>query len=1029
MQNKGAIRVFAIALAVVCVYQLSFTFVTRKVESDAREHAHGDSAREELYIDSIGSQVVYNILLRKYTYRECKEREINLGLDLKGGMNVTLEVSMVDMIRSLSDYNTDPTFNRAIALALEYQKDSQEDFVTLFGRAFEEIDPNGRLAAIFATRELRGRIDFNSTNEDVLRVIRAETEGSMDNAFNVLRSRIDRFGVVQPNIQRLETQGRILVQLPGVKEPERVRKLLQGTAVLEFWETYDNSEMFPYLQQANDRLREILDAEAALRESQTRMVEGSGEQAEPSPAEETSPLLAELESAGQEGTAESAEADTGDQELSLLDQITADSLMGDTTAALTLEQFIQENPLLGILQPNVTRQGQFVPGAGIGFAHFKDTAKIRVYLQMDQIRSLFPRDVRFHWDMAPYDEAENYFVLYSIRITGRDGRAPLEGGAVTNASVDFAQTGGAPTVTMGMNSEGAQIWARMTRDNVGKAIAILLDGYVVSAPTVDEEIPNGRSTIRGNFTYADAEDLSNVLKSGKLPAPAHIIQEAIVGPSLGRAAISSGLNSFLLAFLVVMLYMVFYYSRRAGLVADFALLSNMFFLIGVLASLGAVLTLPGIAGIVLTIGMSVDANVLIYDRIREEIIAGKGIKLAVADGYKNARSAIIDANVTTLLTGIILLVFGTGPIKGFATTLVIGISTSLFSAIFITRLVYERMLTKNRKLTFATKMTENAFRNTNIQFLGNRKIFYVISGIIVLAGVVSLFTRGLNQGIDFTGGRTYVVKFEESVNTMDVQNSLEAVFGEPPQVITFGSDNQVRISTKYKIDEDAVEVDEEVEQLLYTGLQPLLGDDVDFETFMNDYRQSSQKVGPTIADDIKVQAVWAVLFALVVIFIYILIRFRNWQYGLGAVAALVHDVLIILGIFSLFYGIMPFSLEIDQAFIAAILTVVGYSINDTVVVFDRIREYLGLYRKRDRTEIMNMALNSTLSRTFSTSLSTFFVLLMIFLFGGEVIRGFTFALLIGVVVGTYSSLFIATPVVYDSVMKSQTTGVLKGKRR
>ena len=1019
MQNKGAIRVFAIALAIVCVYQLSFTFVSRKVESDARNYAQGDTTREELYIDSIGSEVVYNILVRKYTYRECQEREINLGLDLKGGMNVTLEVSMVDMIKSLSNYNTDSTFNRAIALALEYQKDSQEDFVTLFGRAFEEIDPNGMLAAIFATRELRGEIDFNSSNADVLRVIRAETEGSMDNAFNVLRSRIDRFGVVQPNIQRLETQGRILVQLPGVKEPERVRKLLQGTAVLEFWETYDNSEIFPYLQQANERLREILDAEAALRESEADVAEGAGEQTEASTEEEVNPLLAELEQP----------ADTGDQELSLLDQITADSLMGDTTAALTLDQFVQENPLLGILQPNVTRQGQFVPGAGIGFAHTKDTAKVRRYLNMNQIRSLFPRDVRFHWDMAPYDEAENYFVLYSLRITGRDGRPPLEGGAVTSASVDFAQTGGAPTVTMGMNSEGAQVWARLTRDNVGKAIAILLDGFVVSAPTVDEEIPNGRSTIRGNFSYADAEDLSNVLKSGKLPAPARIIQEAIVGPSLGEAAIKSGMNSFLLAFMVVLLYMVFYYSRRAGLVADFALVANMFFLIGVLASLGAVLTLPGIAGIVLTIGMSVDANVLIYDRIREEIIAGKGIRLAITDGYKNARSAIIDANVTTLLTGIILLIFGTGPIKGFATTLVIGISTSLFSAIFITRLVYERMLTKNRKITFATKLTENAFRNTNIEFLRNRKIFYVISSIIVIAGIVSLFTRGLNQGIDFTGGRTYVIKFEESVNTMDIQSSLENVFGEAPQVITYGSDNQVRISTKYKIDENAVEVDEEVEQLLYDGLQTYIGDDVSFESFMSDYRQSSQKVGPTIADDIKVQAVWAILFALIVIFIYILIRFRNWQYGLGAVAALVHDVLIILGIFSLFYGIMPFSLEIDQAFIAAILTVVGYSINDTVVVFDRIREYVGLYRKRERTEILNMALNSTLSRTFSTSLSTFFVLLMIFLFGGEVIRGFTFALLIGVVVGTYSSLFIATPVVYDSILKSETTRVLKGKRR
>ncbi len=1022
MQNKGAIRFFAIALAVVCVYQLSFTFAARKVERDARNYAQGDSVMEKSFLDSIKGEVVYNIVLRKYTYKECQEREINLGLDLKGGMNVTLEVSMVDMIRSLSNYNSDSTFNQAIAQALEYQKDSQEDFVTLFGRAFEEIDPNGMLAAIFATRELRGQIDFNSSNEDVLRVIRAETEGSMDNAFNVLRSRIDRFGVVQPNIQMLETQGRILVQLPGVKEPERVRKLLQGTAVLEFWETYDNSEIFPFLQEANNRLREILDAEEALRESEA--AEGSGEA--PSQDEQINPLLSELE---QPADTESTTADTDDQELSLLDQISADSLLGDTTAALTLDQFIEENPLLGILQPNVTRQGQFVPGAGIGFAHIKDTAKVRRYLEMNQIRSLFPRDVRFHWDMAPYDEAENYFVLYSLRITGRDGRPPLEGGAVTNASVDFAQTGGAPTVTMGMNAEGANVWARLTRDNVGKAIAILLDGYVVSAPTVDEEIPNGRSTIRGNFSYADAEDLSNVLKSGKLPAPAHIIQEAIVGPSLGQAAIKSGLNSFLLAFLIVMLYMVFYYSRRAGLVADFALLANMFFLIGVLASLGAVLTLPGIAGIVLTIGMSVDANVLIYDRIREEIIAGKGIKLAVSDGYKNAQSAIIDANVTTLLTGIILLILGTGPIKGFATTLVIGISTSLFSAIFITRLVYERMLTKNRTITFATKLTQNAFRNTNIQFLGNRKIFYVISGIIVLAGVVSLLTRGLNQGIDFTGGRTYVVKFEESVNTEDIQNSLDIVLGEPPEVITYGSDNQVRISTKYKIDEDAVEVDEEVEQLLYEGLKPYIGDNVSFESFLSDYRQSSQKVGPTIADDIKVQAIWAILFALVVIFIYILIRFRNWQYGLGAVAALVHDVLIILGIFSLFYGIMPFSLEIDQAFIAAILTVVGYSINDTVVVFDRIREYVGLYRKRDRTEILNMALNSTLSRTFSTSLSTFFVLLMIFLFGGEVIRGFTFALLIGVVVGTYSSLFIATPVVYDTILKSETTRVLKSKRR
>jgi len=1029
MQNKGAIRIFAIALAVVCVYQLSFSFVARKVERNAAEYAQGDSAQYESYIDSISSEVVYNILVRKYTYKECRERVINLGLDLKGGMNVTLEISMVDMIQSLSNYSTDTTFNRAIRLAHQYETESQDDFITLFGRAFEEIDPNGRMAAIFATRELRTMIDYNTSNEEVLRVIRAQTDGSIDNAFNVLRNRIDRFGVVQPNIQRLETQGRILVELPGVKEQERVRKLLQGTANLEFWETYDNAEIFQYIQDANIRIKEILDAQEAMDANANQDAEGEAAVTGDEEGNLLLDALADTESPSDQSLMDAISDDTTTQELSLLDQLQADSLLGDTSANLTIDQFIAENPLLGILQPNVTQQGQFVPGAGVGFAHYRDTGKIMQYLKLTQVRQLFPRDIRFLWDMAPFDDAENYFVLYSIRVTGRDGRPPLDGDVVTNASVDFDQSSGSATVTMGMNSEGAQVWQRLTRENVNKAIAVVLDGFVASAPTVNEEIPNGRSTISGNFTYNDAEDLTNVLKSGKLPAPARIIQEAIVGPSLGREAIRSGFNSFLLAFMVVMLYMVFYYSRRAGLVADIALLANMFFLFGVLASLGAVLTLPGIAGIVLTIGMSVDANVLIYERIREEITAGKGMKMAIKDGYKNARSAIIDANVTTLLTGVILLIFGTGPIKGFATTLVIGILTSLFSAIFLTRLIYERMLTKNRVITFSTKMTDNAFKNLNIPFLAKRRIFYVISGIIVTLGLVSLLTRGLNQGVDFTGGRTYVIRFEEPVNTQDIQASLESVLGETPQVITFGSDDQVRITTKYKITEDVAEVDEEIEQLIYQGLQPYLGDQVSFESFMNDYRQSSQKVGPTIADDIKVQAIWAILFALVVIFIYILLRFRNWQFGLGAVAALIHDVMIVLGIFSIFYGIMPFSLEIDQAFIAAILTVVGYSINDTVVVFDRIREYVSLYRKRDRSEIINLALNSTISRTFSTSLSTFFVLLAIFIFGGEVIRGFTFALLIGVVVGTYSSLFIATPVVYDTIMKSETTRVLRGKKR
>jgi SecD/SecF fusion protein len=1020
MQNKGAIRILAIALAIVCIYQLSFSIVTWKVQRDADQYAGGDPLAREAYLDSISGEVVYNILVRKYTYKECKERELNLGLDLKGGMNVTLEVSMVDMLRSLSNYSMDTTFNHAIALAREYQKNSQEDFITLFGRAFEDIDPNGRLAAIFATREMRGTIDYNSTNEEVLRVIRSETEGAMDNAFNVLRNRIDRYGVVQPNIQRLETQGRILVELPGVKEPERVRKLLQGTANLEFWETYDNSEIFPYLQDANNRIREILAAEETMK---------STEEAVEMTAEETTEEKDSLpDLLGQITQAESGETDTVGEEISLLDQLEADSLAGDTTAQ-TLEGFIRENPLFSILQPNVTRNGQFVPGAGVGFTHIKDTGKVMYYLNLSQVRSLLPRDIKFLWDMKPFDESESYYVLYALKVTGRDGRPPLGGEVVNNSAVDFDQTSGTATVVMGMNSEGAQIWQRLTRENVGKAIAVVLDDYVASAPTVSEEIPNGRSTISGNFTYSEAEDLANVLKSGKLPAPASIVQEAIVGPTLGKEAISSGFNSFLMAFVVVMLYMIFYYSRRAGLVADIALISNMFFLIGVLASLGAVLTLPGIAGIVLTIGMSVDANVLIYERIREELTAGKGIRLAIADGYKNARSAIIDSNMTTILTGVVLLVFGTGPIKGFATTLVIGILTSLFSAIFITRLIYESMLTRNRVLTFSTRMTDNAFKNTKFRFIENRKPFYILSLLIIVVGISSLFIRGLSLGTDFTGGRTFVVRFDQPVNTLDIANSLGEVYGQNPQVITFGAENQIRVTTKYKIDDDAAEADDETEQLLYEGLKPYLSENVDFETFITDYRQSSSKVGPTVADDIKIQSVWAILGSLVVIFVYIFIRFKNWQFGLGGVAALIHDTLLVLGTFSLFHGIAPFSMEIDQAFIAAILTVVGYSVNDTVVVFDRIREYVGLYRKREKADVLNMAVNSTLSRTINTALTTIFVLLVIFLFGGEVIRGFTFALLIGIGIGTYSSIFIATPIVYDTTRRSATELLLSAKKK
>ncbi len=1005
MQIKGAIRFLAIAMTIIVVYYLSFTVITSKVRQDAEQYAieHSedpDNPNRELtfqYLDSMKSEVVMDIGFKEYTFQDCQEREINLGLDLKGGMNVILEVSVEDIIKSMANNSQDTTFRRALALAKEYKKDSREDFVTLFGRAFEEVDPNARLAAIFRTIELKDKIAIDATNQEVLKVIRSEANAAIDNSFNIIRSRIDRFGVVQPNVQQLETAGRILVELPGVEDQKRVRNLLEGAANLEFWETYTNQKIYPMLVEANQRIKNIEQAQKEMTE----------QVAEEAPA--------------QEETEEAVEPTDEEGEESLLDQLESDTTAKDSTQ-MTDQEIAKNYPLFAVLQPSIHPQtGQLMSGSVIGMAHYNDTAKVRDYLSMPQVRSIFPRDIKFFWHVKPYkyDESESYYELHAIKATGRNGQAPLDGDAITNARSEFGQNQGNAQVTMSMDAEGAKTWARLTKNNIGGFIAIVLDGYVYSAPRVNSEIRGGNSQIEGDFTIAEAKDLANILKSGKMPASANIIQEEIVGPSLGQEAIDDGLTSFFIAFIVILLYMIFYYSRKAGLVADIALIINMFFIFGVLASLGAVLTLPGIAGIILTIGMSVDANVLIYERIREEMSAGKGIKLAVKDGYKNAYSAILDANITTFLTALILYTFGTGPIKGFATTLLIGIVTSLFTAIFITRLIFEWYLKRNKTITYDTKLTANAFKNTAVKFLEKRKMFYVISAAVVLVGIGSLVTRGLNQGVDFTGGRNYIVRFvnQDEVSTVEVASLLEEQFENAPVVKTYGEANQVKITTKYKIESEEPEVDEEIEQLLYTGLKPIIGDDVAFETFNTEYKQSSQKVGPTIADDIKVQAIWAILFSLIVVFLYIFIRFRNWQYGLGALAALVHDVLIILGIFSLLYSIMPFSMEIDQAFIAAILTVVGYSINDTVVVFDRIREYTTLYPKRDKNTIINAALNSTLSRTFSTSLSTFVVLLTIFIFGGEVIRGFVFALLVGVIVGTYSSLFIATPVVYDTVHK------------
>ena len=984
MRNKGAIRLLAIVFALVSLYQLTFTYVTKTVEKEAREFGAGDTKKEQAYLDSIRGEGVYNFLwIKDYSYKECKELELNLGLDLKGGMNVTMEVSVIDIIKAMANNSKDETFVAAIAKAKAMQADSQDDFVSLFGKAFQEIDPNAQLSSpdIFGTLELKDKIPFGATNKEVLNVIKEETDAAIDNTFNILRSRIDRFGVAQPNIQKADVSGRIIIELPGIKDAARVRKLLQGTASLEFWETYTASEVTQYLNVANEKLAEINAASDLSSDVKEEVVEEVKEEV---------------------------------KDVALLDKIEegAQDSLSDLQNA---KEIAKKYPLFSKLNP--TQRGS--SKAVVGMSHIKDTAAVNQLLAMPAVQSVMPRNLKFFWGVKAIDEGGNVFELFAIKVTNRDGKAPLDGDAVTSAREQVDQQTAKYEVSMSMSGEGAKTWARLTKDNVNRAIAVVLDGYVYTAPNVMGEIKGGQSSISGDFSVTEAKDLANILKSGKLPAPARIIADEVVGPSLGQESIQKGMWSFIIAFVLVLVYMFFFYSKGAGLTANIALIANLFFIFGVLASLGAVLTLPGIAGIVLTIGMSVDANVLIYERIQEELKGGKGLSLAISDGYKNAYSAIIDGNITTLLTGVILYLFGEGPIKGFATTLVIGIFSSLFAAIFITRLILEASLKKNRNITFTTKFTDGWLRDAGVKFLEKRKVFYVISAIAIVISIGSLSTRGLNQGIDFKGGRTYVVAFDKAVAVEDVAKSLGAVYEHAPEVKTFGGDSQVKITTKYKIDESSTEVDDEVEDLLYKGLSPYLADGTSKADFLENNRKMSQKVGPTIADDIRKSAVWSILFALIVIFLYIMVRFSNWQYGLGAIAALAHDSIIVLGIFSLCYGWLPFSLEVDQAFIAAILTVVGYSINDTVVVFDRIREYIGLYPKRNREEVVNNALNSTLRRTFSTSLSTTVVLLAIFIFGGTSIQGFTFALLVGVLVGTYSSLFIASPIAYDTSLRVQ----------
>ena len=1005
MQSKGAIRLVAILLAIACIWQLSFTAVTGIMEKRADKYADKaveafdlskvaaedqayvlDSVRKHQsrwYTDSISSEKVYF----GFTYKDVKAKEINLGLDLKGGMNVMLQVQLEDLVKALAGDHT-PEFNQAVALAKERSVSSRGDFITLFADAWKEVSNGQRLAQIFGTYEMRDRIKPDSTDDEVIAVIREDAEAAVANSFNVLRNRIDRFGVASPSIQKLGNTGRILIELPGVKEPERVRKLLQGTASLEFWTTYENSEIAPYLEEANEALAQL---------------------------------------AGSQNTAAAAPAAS--------DDVIAQELASQSSSEA--DAFRKANPLYAVLTPSQSRQG-----ALIGYANAVDTAKVNALLK--ETADIFPADFRPMWSVKPsqYVGVDNVYELIAIKASSRDGRAPLDGSVVTDARVSYNnQRGtGAPTVSMSMNAEGANIWARLTKDNIGRQIAIVLDGTVYSNPVVNTEITGGNSEISGNFDVEEATDLTNVLKSGKLPAPATIVQEQVVGPSLGAESIRAGLISFIIAFILVLLYMIFFY-QGAGLVADVALLTNVVFLFGTLAAFGATLTLPGIAGLVLTLGMAVDANVIIYERIKEELKAGKGLSKAVHDGYQNAYSAIIDGQVTTLLTGIVLFIFGSGPIQGFATTLIIGIITSVITSIFITRIIFDDRVSKGKGITFENNLTKNFLKNTKVNFLGGRKWSYIISGTVIVLSLCSIFFKGFTYGVDFTGGRTYIVRFDKPVSAEDVRAEAIRVFDAAAaadetvgaasvEVKQYGGDSQMKITTSYKYKDESSAVDAEIEGMLYEALSGFYAEPVTLTEFTSTLDNpngiiSSDKVGASIASDIRRNAIIAVIIALLVIFAYIAWRFKGWAWGLGGVVSLAHTAIIIIGFFSFFSGILPFNLDVDQTFIAAILTIIGYAINDNVVIFDRIRENLQLHPNDDFKETVNKSLNATLTRTVNTSVSTLLPMLAIAIFGGESIRGLSVALCLGILIGTYASIMIGTPIMVDTVLGAKKKAAKK----
>ena len=990
MQNKGIVIVLAVLMTLASIFYLSFSVATNYYDSEAAKIK--DPIAQQDYKDSVK-------YLGIYSYQRCLETQIGLGLDLKGGMNVILEISVPDVVETLADHKTDAAFVKSMEQAKKEEETSQSDFISLFIKYYRQNAPGHRLAEIFATQQLKGQVSTQSSDKEVEKALRSQVQSAIDNSYNVVRNRIDKFGVVQPNIQKLEGQeGRIMVEMPGVREPERVRKLLQGSANLEFWETYNSEEITPYLRQLDQTMAN--GGEVKKDTAATEKKDDAAKKAEV--AEKTSP--AKLKVNANKNSAAKAAA---------------------SSESAQMAQAKKTNPLLAVLQ--LAPQGSL---SVVGYANVRDTAAVNKIIYSAAAKQVLPSDLKLLWGAKPADglSVKNVYELYALKVTQSNGHAPLEGDVITDAKDEFDQMSNRPSVSMSMNSDGARRWAEMTKANINKAIAIVLDGAVYSAPRVNGEISGGNSQITGNFTIEDTKDLANTLKSGRMPAPARIVQEDVVGPTLGAQSIQQGLISFAVAFILLMLYMVLMYDFIPGMMANFALLVNLFFTLGILTSFQAALTMPGIAGIVLTLGMAVDANVLIYERTKEELRKGKALREAIKAGYGNAFSAIFDSNLTSIITGVILFVFGTGPVRGFATTLIIGICCSFFTAVYLTRLVYENRLAKDKwlKQNFTTRLSRNFLQNNHVGFMNMYKKTFTVVGILIVVFVVSFFVRGLSKSIDFTGGRNYVVKLEKAVEPEDVSRALQTSFpNSSVSALALGTDHKtIRISTNYKIESNSPTIDDEVEEILFKALSKEgMVTQKSVEAFKNpDVRAggsiiSSAKVGPSVAKDITYGAIISVIFPLIAIFLYILLRFRNLAFSLGASVALAIDTVVVLGFYSLLWNVVPFSLEIDQTFIGAILTVIGYSINDKVVVFDRIRENLGLYKKRDFFTIFNNSLNETLARTVNTSFTTLIVLLCIFILGGDSIRSFAFAMILGVIFGTLSSIFVAAPIAYMTLSR------------